>query len=47
LLHTLIGYTERPTEMQLMTYIATLLAMFLLMRLARPAPRERAPAAAE
>ena len=47
LLHTLIGYTERPTEMQLMTYIATLFAMFLLMRLARPAPRERLPAAAE
>ena len=39
LLHTLIGYTERPTEMQLMIYIATLFAMFLLMRLARPAPR--------
>jgi high-affinity iron transporter len=35
LLHTLIGYTERPTEMQLMTYIATLFLMFLLMRLAR------------
>ena len=41
LLHTLIGYTDRPTEMQLMTYIATLFAMFLLMRLARPAPREQ------
>jgi high-affinity iron transporter len=47
LLHTLIGYTDRPTEMQLMTYIATLFAMFLLMRLARPAPRERVTAAAE
>ena len=47
LLHTLIGYTERPTEIQLMTYIATLAAMFLLMRLARPAPRARVPAAAE
>jgi high-affinity iron transporter len=45
LLHTLIGYTERPTEMQLMTYIATLFAMFLLMRLARPAPRDRVAAA--
>ena len=45
LLHTLIGYTERPTEMQLMTYIATLFAMFLLMRLARPAPRQRVAAA--
>ena len=47
LLHTLVGYTERPTEMQLMTYIATLFAMFLLMRLARPTPRERVTAAAE
>jgi high-affinity Fe2+/Pb2+ permease len=44
LLHTLVGYTERPTEMQLMTYIATLFAMFLLMRLARPAPRQRVAA---
>jgi high-affinity iron transporter len=41
LLHTLIGYTERPTEMQLMTYIATLFAMFMLMRFARPSARER------
>jgi high-affinity iron transporter len=47
LMHTLIGYTERPTELQLMTYIATLFAMFLLMRIARPAPRLRVPAAAE
>jgi high-affinity iron transporter len=47
LLHTLIGYTERPTELQLMVYIATLFAMFLLMRLARYSPRQRIPAAAE
>src|SRR5471032_629997 len=47
LMHTLIGYTERPTELQLMTYIATLFAMFLLMRFARYAPRPRMPAAAE
>ena len=45
MLHALIGYTERPTEMQLMVYIATLFAMFLLMRLARPAPRDRVAAA--
>jgi high-affinity iron transporter len=45
--HALIGYTERPTEMQLMVYTATLIAMFALMRLARPAPRPRLPAAAE
>jgi high-affinity iron transporter len=47
LMHTLIGYTERPTEMQLMVYIATLFAMFLLMRIARYSPRQRMPAAAE
>ena len=41
MLHALIGYTERPTELQLTVYIATLLAMFLLMRLARSAPRQR------
>ena len=45
--HALIGYTERPTEMQLMVYAATLLAMFALTRLARPSPRPRLPAAAE
>ena len=39
MLHALIGYTERPTEMQLMVYIAILFAMFLLMRIARPSPR--------
>ena len=41
LFHTLIGYTERPTELQLVAYIGTLLAMFVLMRLARTSPRER------
>jgi high-affinity iron transporter len=32
-LHTLIGYTDQPTEMQLLVYVAVLLATFLLMRL--------------
>ena len=41
LLHTLIGYTERPTELQLIVYIGTLAAMWLLMRIARYQPRER------
>ena len=45
--HALIGYTERPTEMQLMVYLATLIAMFLLTRLARYSPQPRLPAAAE
>jgi high-affinity iron transporter len=47
MLHALIGYTEQPTEMQLLAYIATLFAMFLLMRIARPRPQARMPAAAE
>jgi len=47
LLHTLIGYIDQPTEMQLLVYIATLFAMFLLMRIARYSPRSRVPAAAE
>jgi high-affinity iron transporter len=45
LLHTLIGYTERPTELQLVFYIGTLLAMAVLMRVARYAPRARRVAA--
>jgi high-affinity iron transporter len=47
LLHTLIGYIDQPTEMQLLVYIATLFAMFLLMRIARYSPGPRMPAAAE
>jgi high-affinity iron transporter len=30
LLHTLIGYTDRPTELQLVTYVATLTIMLAL-----------------
>lgn len=41
LMHTLIGYTSRPTAMQLVAYIGTLVAMYLLMRIARYSPRER------
>jgi len=40
LLHTLIGYTSRPTAMQLVAYIGTLVVMYLLMRIARYSPRE-------
>jgi high-affinity iron transporter len=47
LLHILIGYTERPTAMQLLVYIAILIAMYVLMRIARPSPRSPMPAAAE
>ncbi len=41
LMHTLIGYTERPTELQLTVYVGTLFAMGLLMRLARYRPEQR------
>lgn len=32
-LQTLVGYTEAPTELQLVAYLATLLTIFMLMRL--------------
>jgi high-affinity iron transporter len=38
LLHTLIGYTDRPTELQLIAYGATLAAMALLSWIAAPRP---------
>jgi len=45
LLHTLIGYTARPSGMQLIVYAAVLVAMYLLMKLARlPARRREATA---
>jgi high-affinity iron transporter len=47
LLHTLIGYTSQPTGVQLVAYIGTLVAMGLLMRIARYQPRQQMPAAAE
>jgi high-affinity iron transporter len=48
LMHTLIGYTERPTELQLVVYVGILLAMYVLMRIARYQPRrQQMPAAAE
>ena len=42
LLHTLIGYTERPTELQIVVYVAILFAMAVLMRVARYSPPKRA-----
>src|SRR6516162_734286 len=47
MLHALIGYTEQLTQMQLLVYILTLVAMYLLMRFARYSPAKRLPAAAE
>jgi len=43
-LHTLIGYTDRPTELQLIAYLATLTAMAALAWLAAPTRATRAPA---
>lgn len=37
-LHTLIGYADRPTGIQLIVYVATLVAIFTLMRLFGHAP---------
>jgi high-affinity iron transporter len=44
LLHTLIGYTDRPTELQLIAYIATLVAMVALTWVATPPRAARASA---
>ena len=41
-MHTLIGYTDQPTEMQLLVYLAVLLVTFLLMRLTGSQPTDRA-----
>jgi high-affinity iron transporter len=38
-LHTLIGYTDRPTGIQLVAYAATLATIFTLMRLFGHAPK--------
>jgi high-affinity iron transporter len=38
-LHTLIGYTDRPTQLQLLVYIVTLAVIFGLMKIASPAPK--------
>jgi high-affinity iron transporter len=43
-LHTLIGYTDQPTEMQLLVYVAVLVATAMLMRLTGSRPTDRAVA---
>ncbi|MBN8955060.1 MAG: FTR1 family protein [Rhizobiales bacterium] len=45
LLHTLIGYTERPSEMQLLVYVAVLVVMAVLMWVLKPPAKQ--PALAE
>jgi high-affinity iron transporter len=42
-LHTLIGYVEKPTGMQLIAYVATIAGMVTLMRFAAAPPRLQAP----
>jgi high-affinity iron transporter len=44
-LHTLIGYTDQPTEMQIMVYLAVLAVTFVLMRLYGTPARAAASAA--
>lgn len=43
-LHTLIGYSDQPTAMQLVVYLATLVVIFVLMRLLTPPRPVGAPA---
>jgi high-affinity iron transporter len=43
-LHTLIGYTDQPTEMQLLVYAAVLFVTFMLMRMMGSQPANRAEA---
>jgi high-affinity iron transporter len=35
MLHVLVGYTARPTALQLVAYVATLATMFVLIRVVR------------
>jgi high-affinity Fe2+/Pb2+ permease len=43
-MHTLIGYSVRPSLMQLLVYIGVLVAIYLLMQYARYRPAVRAAA---
>jgi high-affinity iron transporter len=40
-MHTLIGYTDQPTEMQLLVYLAVLVVTVMLMRLTAPQQNAR------
>lgn len=40
-LHTLIGYSDQPTQMQVVVYVAVLVVTFLLMRAFSPPPRNK------
>jgi high-affinity iron transporter len=43
-MHTLIGYTDQPTEMQLLVYLGVLVVTVMLMRLTVPEQNARAAA---
>jgi len=45
-LHTLVGYVDQPTAMQLIVYAATLIVIVVLMKLFAVAPPRRRPQAA-
>jgi high-affinity iron transporter len=45
-LHTLVGYTDQPTAMQLLVYVAVLLVTVVLMRLTGSQPAGRVAASA-
>jgi high-affinity iron transporter len=40
-LHTLVGYSDQPTLMQVVVYLATLAAIFILMKIFEPVPIPR------
>jgi high-affinity iron transporter len=44
-MHTLIGYTDQPTEMQVLVYLGVLVVTVMLMRLTAPQQNARAAAA--
>jgi high-affinity iron transporter len=44
-MHTLVGYTDQPTQMQLVVYVAVLVVTVMLMRLTGSQPTDRAVAA--
>jgi high-affinity iron transporter len=43
MLHVLVGYTAKPTALQLVAYIATLATMFVLIRVVRATSRQPNP----
>jgi high-affinity iron transporter len=44
-MHTLVGYTDQPTQMQILVYVAVLVVTIMLMRLTGSQPNGRAVAA--